>query len=957
MATVTWQGSTGSQGNDWEVGSNWSTGNVPGSGDGVVIPGGTVTPDLKGATASAASVLVPAGASADLTGNLTIAGDLIASGGVGVDTAFLVEFGGSVLTIGGTLVAANSGAAFTVGNRAQTAPTTVIASAVTNTGTIDIAGNAAAALARINVLSTAGFGGLTGVLTGNINLGIGVGGAGGPGDALLDFVGGGLINTIESGTVQLTGPDSFIATGNAISSNSALAGALTIAETGALGLQAGASVATQALTVAGNVSVDTGFLAEGGSVLTVNGVLTVSGNFSIGRSAMVGTGTTVTVTAGLSNSGTIGLNGDVSGGFRGALDVGTAAGFGTVGVLSGNVVLTGLSLLDFASGLITSIDRTGNLQIDGTNTFLASGADTSSNSALTGLAVMDGFFTLSEGAALTTSTNLSIGNGVNGSNLNVDTSNLGGSALHIGGTLTINGFGGLSIGDSGITAATTVTAAALDFVPTTAVAGIDVEGGMASRGGTAQASLTVASVAGFGQAGMLSGGNVSLSGTALLDFTLGGQITVTAFGANLTIDGAGAFLASADAITGNSALTGLRTLGGNLTLLDDASVTTDAGLSVGNGSNGANLAVNTGASLAVGGALSLVGFQDTLSVQSGSVTAGALANAGGIFVGGSGMLQLGGPVTNSGGFVISSGGTVGLGTNAYDQVAGSAFIAGVLSAGSVVIAGGSAEVAATGSLGSAQITFGGSATLRIDGTAAPANLISAFGPHNAIDLAGIGYDSSGSIALSGNTVILSAGGSAYDLNVDPGQQFFGEQFAFVADGHGGTEIVLSAIGVGSGQNLTIAGGQYGVGIAVGSGGIVVDFGVQSGGSAGFAGQDYVEAGGTTVGLSVLSGGDQFVEFRRYRERHDRKRRLTGDLRRRQRDGDRQRRPDRPFRGRDNDRHHRLQRGGAGGRHGERYGRQAGRVRFRLRLGGRNDPQRRRGIRRARRDRERHGGRE
>jgi len=387
MARAVWIGSTGPQGNDWNLGSNWSTGVVPQPGDDVVIPSGTPLANLNGVTANIGSVTVDNGGSADLTGQLTVTGDLTDNGGVGVDNSFLVEFGGSTLAIGGMLTVTNSGAGFTVGNRAQTSATKVIASSVPNTGAINIAGNAnGGALAELDVASVAGFGGVAGVLTGNINLGIGVGGAGGPGDALLDFVGGGLISTIEDGSVQLNGALAFIASGNATSSNSALAGPLTIAATGALGLQGGASVTTQALTDAGSISVDTAFLGIGGSTLTVTGLFTVTGNLGIGRDAMTVASATVTAGGGLANSGSISLNGDHAAGFQGILDIGTTAGFGTAGVLTGNVQLTGFSLLHFAGGVISSIDRTGTLLIDGPNTFLASGGATSSNSALTGLA-------------------------------------------------------------------------------------------------------------------------------------------------------------------------------------------------------------------------------------------------------------------------------------------------------------------------------------------------------------------------------------------------------------------------------------------------------------------------------------------------------------------------------------------------------------------------------------------
>ncbi len=980
MAKEIWQGSTGAQGNNWNVGGNWNTGVVPQAGDDVEIPTGTPTPNLMGATATVATVTVDNGASADLTGQLTVTGDFVDNGGASVDTGFLVEFGGSNLTIGGTLTATNSGGGFSIGNRAQTSNTTVTANAVTNIGAINIAGNATGVLARLNVVSAAGFGGTAGVLTGNINLGIGVGGAGGPGDALLDFLGGGLINTIQGGNVALNGALAFIASGGATTSNSALTGPLTIAAGGGLHLQAGAAVTTQALTVAGSVSVDTDFLGIGGSILTVSGLIAVTGNLGIGRSAMTTASATVTATGGLTSSGTISLNGDKAGGFQGTLNVGTAAGFGTPGVLTGNVNLAGFSLLDFAgggtigtikdgsvqfdganaflasggattsnsalagpltiaangglnlqggtsittqaltdagnisvdtgflgiggstltvnglltvsgiltigreamtvasatvtatsglantgsvnlngdkqhgfqgilnvgtgagfgsagmltgnvnligfslldfaSGQITSIDKTGTLAIDGTNAFLASGAATTSNSALSGLATMNGFFTLTGGAALTTGNDLSIANGVNFSNLNVDNSGAGGSVLQIGGTLTINTFGGITIGNGGITAAATVTAKALNFAGAEP-ASITLIGATAASSGTAQATLTVASAAGFGATGTLSGGDLTLVGKTLLDFTQGGQLTSTAFGANMTIDGSSAFIASGNAVSSNSALAGLTTLGGNLTLRDGAAVATTGDLTISDGAHGNHLTLTTGSSLTVGGKLTLPGVGnialDAGDAGGSSLTVtSTLSNAGGIGIGNKGItasttasaaglvnsgqititgasatntatLSLGGAGTNTGSVLISAFAKLDDGANAYTQASGSTVIAGTLNAAVTDITGGTLELAAGGVVTGGIAFAAASGQLKIDGTTMPSNTISGFTKGDTIDLAGVAFSAAGTVGLqAGNVLQVKENGSTFNLNLDPAQNFAGVTFQLTDDKSAGT---------------------------------------------------------------------------------------------------------------------------------------------------------------------------
>ena len=67
------------------------------------------------------------------------------------------------------------------------------------------------------------------------------------------------------------------------------------------------------------------------------------------------------------------------------LDVGSAAGFGYGGLLTGRVNLSGDALIEFASGQITTIANGGALSLIGSHAFVADASDTSSNSALNGL--------------------------------------------------------------------------------------------------------------------------------------------------------------------------------------------------------------------------------------------------------------------------------------------------------------------------------------------------------------------------------------------------------------------------------------------------------------------------------------------------------------------------------------------------------------------------------------------
>jgi len=116
------------------------------------------------------------------------------------------------------------------------------------------------------------------------------------------------------------------------------------------------------------------------------------------------------------------------------------------GVLSGTVHLFGNTLLAFDSGQITSIAGSSEVRILGPDAFLASGANTTSNSALTTLASNAGNFYLEEGATLTTTVGLT-----NSNDLRLDLFfGQGGSSLTVGGTLTNTDL--ITIGNTGLDA-------------------------------------------------------------------------------------------------------------------------------------------------------------------------------------------------------------------------------------------------------------------------------------------------------------------------------------------------------------------------------------------------------------------------------------------------------------------------------------------------------------------------
>jgi autotransporter family porin len=192
---------------------------------------------------------------------------------------------------------------------------------------------------------------------------------------------------------------------------------------------AGTNRVTTVLDNSGELRVDRKGGA-GGTILNIAGALTNSGSLRVGN-ATLSAPDTVTA-ASLDNTGEIRLLG--SNANQALLDVTGAAGFGTAGVLSGNVQLTGDSAMEFASGKITSLAKGGHLSLHGNDAFIEDSTALGSNSALTGLASIGygAYFDLYNGASLSTTGSL-----VNHGNVRLDSSQVGqrggGSSLTLGG--------------------------------------------------------------------------------------------------------------------------------------------------------------------------------------------------------------------------------------------------------------------------------------------------------------------------------------------------------------------------------------------------------------------------------------------------------------------------------------------------------------------------------------------
>jgi hypothetical protein len=305
-----------------------------------------------------------------------------------------------------------------------------------------------------------------------------------------------------------------------------------------------------------------------------------------------------------------------------------AAGFGTAGTETGTVVLENNALLEFASGQITTIN--GELFLDGKNALVADSGATMTNSALTGLTSVAGEFFLANGAAVSPSGNLGITSAGLAELDGPSTGGSGGTNLTIAGALTNSGT--LFIGNSGITAADTVTVQG--------AGGLVNSGAITLQGGgstTATANLTVS-------------GNLSNTGTVVLDaypyygpggrtLTVGGTLTNSG-----TLDIGNSGITAADTVTVQGA--GGLSNAGAINLQGSTTAT-------------ANLTV-TGTATTSGTVV--VGSNADLTAPSVNVTGGVLEGAGTV----TGALNNNGGGTVAGGSLSSTPGTLTV-SGTYDQ--------------------------------------------------------------------------------------------------------------------------------------------------------------------------------------------------------------------------------------------------------------------------------------------------
>ena len=175
MATKNWLDGTA----DWYTPADWTGGTIPASGDDVVITTGAPFLQTGDAAITVNSITLSATLQLNGTARLAVSGDLADAGTLVVDNG-IFGGGGSSLAIGQIL--SNSGTV-SIGNTGLATATTVTATGLSNTGTINLFGSATK-LATLNILGPAP------ATLGNVNL---------FGDALLQFASG-AVSGIAAGT-------------------------------------------------------------------------------------------------------------------------------------------------------------------------------------------------------------------------------------------------------------------------------------------------------------------------------------------------------------------------------------------------------------------------------------------------------------------------------------------------------------------------------------------------------------------------------------------------------------------------------------------------------------------------------------------------------------------------------------------------------------------------------------
>jgi hypothetical protein len=454
----------------------------------------------------------------DLTnfGTLSIAGgDTVTVGGDLTNYVALTLAGGDTMTISGNLTtygAFTIGAATISASTAVTAANLVYSTEPSNSSQLVLQGDAASggkAAATLDVAGAAPF-----TLTGNVRV---------SGNATLTF-GSGSINYITPGeTLEIDGAGAQILTDGG--AGSPFSGTLT--NSGSLIVRGGSAYGAGGATLKigdfidnGSVWID-GLQGDGGSTANFGDVAGI-GKMFIGN-ATLSASTTVVDASTFVGGGRLVLQGNASSGTTNQASLvvyGPAPPAIGPGEQEEDIQVSGDAALQFGSGQIIEVYN-GALEIDGAGAQILT--DNGARSALSGLTSNFGYLALrgdsslgAGGATLTTAGGLA-----NTGTINVDAVNGdGGSTLTVGGELSSQDT--INIGNSALSATTTVAAASLDNVGgTISLLGV---------GSGSHAELVVNGAA-------TSSGNIDIGAGAEVDVTGSNSFTQSGFGATTDVTG------------------------------------------------------------------------------------------------------------------------------------------------------------------------------------------------------------------------------------------------------------------------------------------------------------------------------------------------------------------------------------------------------------------------------------
>jgi autotransporter passenger strand-loop-strand repeat protein len=278
--------------------------------------------------------------------------------------------------------------------------------------------------------------------------------------------------------------------------------------------------------------------------------------------------------------------------------------------------------------------------------------------------------------------------------------------------------------------------------------------------------------------------------------------------------------------------------------------------------NGGSETVSSGGS-AAGTTVSSGGF---LYLDRGGAATGVTIDSGGTMVISAGDAGFG--ITNNG-TVLFQGNELTSATTFNEHGSGTGLGTVIISAGLlrlsfsgstnssggpfVISGGGRLELTSAGAAVGRPIDLADINTiLRIDGTTMPADVISGFVPGERwIDLTALSFSATSSVQIAaGNVLQVNNGGTVYDLQLDPLQNYAGEPLEILPDGNSGTRIGL-------GSATTVASGSSVSNVAVASGTFENVSGTISGATTTGGGTLVVFSGAAASG-TVLNGGLEIV---------------------------------------------------------------------------------------------------